>query len=66
MVYIQKLSWYKLLLLAPIFLFGSCSPARKVMKAPIKEEGAEFLFAKLKEKELKPGGPALPITVSGI
>lgn len=53
MVYIQKLSWYKLLLLASIFFIGSCSPARKVMKAPIKEEGAEFLFAKLKEKELK-------------
>ena len=44
----------------PLLLFSflllsisSCSPARKVMKAPIKEEGADFLFARLKEKELK-------------
>jgi hypothetical protein len=42
-----------LLLLAPLFFMASCSPARKVMKAPIKEEGADFLFSKLKEKELK-------------
>ena len=53
MVYIQRLRRFKLLLLAPLFFIASCSPARKVMKAPIKEEGADFLFAKLKEKELK-------------
>ncbi len=41
-----------LLLLVPVFLTG-CSPARKAMRAPIKEEGADFLFGKLKEKELK-------------
>lgn len=40
-------------LLACLFVFQSCSPSRKVMKAPIKEEGPEFLFSKLKEKELK-------------
>ncbi len=34
-------------------LLSSCSPSRKAMKAPLKEEGAEFLFSKLKEKELK-------------
>jgi hypothetical protein len=43
-----------LLLLPGIFLVvTSCSPARQIMKAPIKEEGADYLFAKLKEKELK-------------
>jgi hypothetical protein len=53
MSYFQRPGLYWLLLLAPIFFIESCSPARKVLKAPIKEEGAEFLFAKLKEKELK-------------
>ena len=42
-----------LMVLAPLFVIVSCSPARKVMKAPIKEEGAEYLFSKLKEKEFK-------------
>jgi hypothetical protein len=37
-----------------LILFSvSCSPARKAIKAPIKEEGAEYLFKKLKEHELK-------------
>lgn len=49
----RKFRRFSLLLLAPLFFIQSCSPARKVMKAPIKEEGAEFLFTKLKEKELK-------------
>lgn len=53
MVYFQKLCRLTLLLLTSLVIFGSCSPARKVMKAPIREEGADFLFAKLKEKELK-------------
>jgi outer membrane lipoprotein-sorting protein len=33
--------------------FSSCSASRKAIKAPIKEEGAEYLFSKLKEKELR-------------
>lgn len=33
--------------------FTSCSPSRKAIKAPIKEEGADYLFGKLKEKELR-------------
>ena len=53
MFYIQKLRWITLLMLASLFFIESCSPARKIMKAPIREEGADFLFAKLKEKELK-------------
>jgi len=45
--------WFILLFLASLFLFDSCSPVRKVLKAPLKEEGADYLFGKLKEKELK-------------
>ena len=36
-----------------LILLFSCSPTRSVMKAPLKEEGADYLFEKLKEKELK-------------
>jgi hypothetical protein len=53
MFYLKPLRRLLILLPACVFLLQSCSPARKVMKAPIKEEGAEFLFSKLKEKELK-------------
>ena len=53
MIYFHLLRRFKLLLLAPLFFIVSCSPARKVLKAPIKEEGADFLFARLKEKEMK-------------
>ncbi|MCX6268983.1 MAG: hypothetical protein NTW16_16785 [Bacteroidetes bacterium] len=48
MFYLQKLRWFTLMLLALLFFIQSCSPARKVMKAPIREEGADFLFTKLK------------------
>lgn len=42
-----------LALIAFIVLFSlSCSPTRKAIKAPLKEEGAEYLFNKLKEHEL--------------
>jgi hypothetical protein len=34
-------------------LFTSCHSTKKIMKAPLKEEGAEYLFNKLKEYELK-------------
>ncbi len=44
------LPFFFLLLL--IFL-DSCSTQRKIIKAPIKEEGADYLFKKLKEHELK-------------
>ena len=36
-----------------VLLSFACSPARKAIKAPIKEEGADYLFKKLKEHELK-------------
>jgi hypothetical protein len=34
-------------------ILTSCNPQRKVIKAPIKEEGADYLFKKLKEHELQ-------------
>jgi hypothetical protein len=37
---------------AGLFL-SSCNPQKKVMKSPIREEGADFLIGKLKDHELK-------------
>jgi hypothetical protein len=42
-----------LLLLAVAFFVSSCKSTRTVIKAPLKEEGPEFLYPKLKENELK-------------
>jgi hypothetical protein len=36
-----------------LLLFDSCTTQRKIIKAPLKEEGADYLFKKLKEHELK-------------
>ncbi|TRZ69656.1 MAG: DUF4292 domain-containing protein [Bacteroidetes bacterium] len=36
-----------------MIILSSCSSQRKIIKAPIKEEGAEYLFKKLKERELQ-------------
>ncbi|HPT09445.1 MAG TPA: DUF4292 domain-containing protein, partial [Bacteroidales bacterium] len=36
-----------------LFLFQGCNPTRKVMVAPIREEGVDYIFSKLKENELK-------------
>jgi hypothetical protein len=36
-----------------LILSDSCSTQRKIIKAPIKEEGADYLFKKLKEHELQ-------------
>lgn len=41
------------LLLAVILLFQACKSARPVIKAPLKEEGPEYLYSRLKERELK-------------
>lgn len=47
-------TWPGIALMAFVVLFSlSCSPTRKAIKAPLKEEGAEYLFNKLKEHELK-------------
>ncbi|MEI6900627.1 MAG: DUF4292 domain-containing protein [Bacteroidota bacterium] len=42
-----------LFFLFSILLLASCSPTKKLYRAPIKEEGAEYLFSKLKAHELK-------------
>ena len=48
---------FRIFLLSSIVLFSlfliSCHPQKKVIKAPIKEEGADYLFSKLKQNELK-------------
>jgi hypothetical protein len=47
---------YLLLFLSSILLssiFFSCNPQKKVFKTPIKEEGADYLFGKLKENEFR-------------
>jgi hypothetical protein len=53
----QQYKIYFLLFLSSIVLssifFSSCNPQRKIIKAPIKEEGADYLFEKLKKNELK-------------
>ncbi len=36
-----------------LIILASCSSQRMIIKAPIKEEGAEYLFKKLKEHELQ-------------
>lgn len=41
------------IILLSIFLFPSCNPQKKVIKTPIKEQGEDFLFEKLKQHELK-------------
>ncbi|MBW6460480.1 MAG: DUF4292 domain-containing protein [Bacteroidales bacterium] len=40
-----------LILLAGIMLLPSCQSMRSAMKAPIKEEGPEYLYSKLRENE---------------
>jgi hypothetical protein len=54
---ITHLNKYLLLFLSFILLssilFSSCSQQKKIIRAPIKEEGADYLFEKLKQNELK-------------
>ncbi len=48
------LTFFLLLFLAITFTaITSCNPSRKAIKAPLKEEGTDYLFTKLKEHELK-------------
>ena len=50
----MKISYNYFCLFIVIGVFvSSCSPARKVMKQPLKEIGAEFVFDKLKKSELQ-------------
>jgi len=48
-----KTFWILIVTLAIMHLFFACSPTRKAIKAPLKEEGVEYLITKLKENELK-------------
>jgi hypothetical protein len=52
----QQCKKYFLFVLSSVFLssvfFYSCNPQKKIIKAPIKEEGADYLFEKLKKNEL--------------
>lgn len=49
----RSITFSTILLILVAFSMNSCSPAKKVIRTPIKEEGAEYLFKKLKEKELR-------------
>lgn len=42
-----------LFVIAIIGLLASCNTNRSIMKAPLKEEGAKYLFSQLKEHEIK-------------
>ncbi len=44
---------YTLIVVSLLAGLAACSPQRKIMKAPIREEGDDFLIAKLKEHELR-------------
>jgi len=51
---LKPLSWNLILItLSAIILLASCKTQRSIIKKPIKEEGADYLFNKLKEHELK-------------
>jgi len=51
----SKLLYFFFFFFLPSFLFilSSCTTQRKIIKAPLKEEGADYLFKKLKEHELQ-------------
>jgi outer membrane lipoprotein-sorting protein len=53
---IRRMYYFLLLFLTGILLITSCNPQKKIIKAPIREEGADYLFTKLKENELKYDG----------
>jgi hypothetical protein len=43
-------------LIISITFFSSCNPQKKIFKAPIREEGPDYLFGKLKANELNYNG----------
>ena len=49
----MNFSRFIVLILFLAIAIGSCKSTRKTIKEPIKEEGADYLFSKLKENELK-------------
>ena len=51
---LKTLSWNLILItLSATILLASCKTQRSIIKKPIKEEGADYLFNKLKQHELK-------------
>ena len=51
---LKLISWNLILIvMSAILLLASCKTQRSIIKKPIKEEGADYLFKKLKEHELK-------------
>jgi len=51
--YMNKRQLFFILIFASMALFSGCKSTRKAIKQPIKEYGADYLFEKLKENELK-------------
>ncbi len=49
----KKLSVYLIVLLAIAAGFSACKSERHAIKAPIKEEGPDYLFSKLRSREFK-------------
>jgi len=49
----NRISKSLLLLVALVFFLSACKSTRPLMKAPLKEEGPEYLYSKLKDNELK-------------
>ncbi len=50
--YKKHLLFFLSIFLSSLF-FYSCNPQKKIIKAPIKEKGADYLFQNLKQNELK-------------
>ncbi|NQV01581.1 MAG: DUF4292 domain-containing protein [Bacteroidia bacterium] len=51
---LKPLSWNQILIILSVtILLTSCETQRSIIKKPIKEQGAEYLFNKLKHHELK-------------
>jgi hypothetical protein len=49
----NSLRWISLISIGAILVLSSCKTTRSTIKDPIKEYGADYLFEKLKENELK-------------
>ncbi|MDY0103368.1 MAG: DUF4292 domain-containing protein [Lentimicrobium sp.] len=45
--------YFFILLLLSVFVSTACSTSKRTIKAPLKEQGAEYLFENLKKNELK-------------
>ncbi|HNW97577.1 MAG TPA: DUF4292 domain-containing protein [Bacteroidales bacterium] len=50
---VKKIFWYTSLIGLLYFVFTECNPAKKIIKEPIKDKKADYLFAQLKKNEFK-------------